>query len=323
MSADTEPEEGRRRPEGREKPYSASDLDRALDQLVCRAKGIQAQADYHRAHEDALTQARSQYDGARSAYGAARDAVQPAVEDLRKQRAEMVDRLTYMVDDYKTRLVGEAFSRVQRSLRECDPNEGCTFDDDCDFDKTVRDCQLLDTATVIADIERRISGAAAMFADLIAEPANLARRMEDLKTEVADITTKMASDLGTDDVAALYADALIAGDHLETIWRGFENVNAYMDCLSWTLICQSKGYAAVSELKGRQAVRQCHQDQKAVACQRVRDHTRDEVIAEYIGLSSREAAITEEVQQIDADPNDKHEDRGNDRYPNRGRDNDL
>jgi hypothetical protein len=55
------------------RPTPCTDCDpKLLDHLKCRAVGIQAQADYNKAHEDELTQARTQYDGARSAYSTAR-----------------------------------------------------------------------------------------------------------------------------------------------------------------------------------------------------------------------------------------------------------
>src|SRR6266702_1054832 len=62
-----------------------------LDHLKCRAAGIQAQADYNKEHEADLTKARADFDGARSAYGAARSAAQPDVDDLRKQLAQLID----------------------------------------------------------------------------------------------------------------------------------------------------------------------------------------------------------------------------------------
>jgi hypothetical protein len=133
----------------------------------------------------------------------------------------------------------------------------------------------------------------------------------------------MASDSRTVDFVALYAAALVARDHLDTIWRGFEHVNAYMDCLCRTLTCQIKGYAAVSELKGKEAVHQCHRDQEVAACQRLRDHTADEVIAEYIRLKEQhereESERREEVREDDRD-NSRDRDRESDWERDRERD---
>jgi len=283
--------------EGRGTPCADCDPD-LLDHLKCRGKGIQAQADYNKAHEDAMSQARTKYDGARSTYGTARSAARPDVDDLRKQLTQVIDQLKCLVDnEYQIRLLDQAFRQVERRLRKCDPNEGCTFNDDCDFDDAVRDCKPEDVAAVIADIERRAAAAAVVFEDLIAEPTNLSKRVADLKAEVDAIVTKMASDSRSVDFLTLYAAALVARDHLDAIWRGFENVNAYVDCLCRTLTCQIKGYAAVSQLKGLEAVEQCHRDQEAAACQLLQKQTADEVIAEYIRLKSQERHEREESER--------------------------
>jgi hypothetical protein len=291
-------------PEDRQTPCADCDPE-LLDHLKCRAAGIQAQADYNKAHEDDLTKARADFDGARSAYGAARSAAQPEVDDLGKQLGQVIDQLKCLVDnEHKIRRLYRAWRHVEHRLRECDPNEGCTFDDDCDFDDAAEGCRPEDIGSVIADVERRIAAAVAVFTDLIAEPTNLAKRVDDLKTEVADIVTKMASDSRSVDFKALYAAALVARYHLETIWRGFEHVNAYVDCLCRALTCQLKGFTAVSHLKGRQAVHQCHKDQEAAACQRLKDHTADYVMAEYIRLRSE--------PHPDEDNGDRHDDHRGD-----------
>ncbi len=312
-SAQTGAGTGSGSPQGRPRPCADCDPE-LLDDLKCRAVGIQAQADYNKAHEDTLTQARTQYDGARSAYGSARSAAKPDVDDLCKQLGQVIDQLRCLVDDEtKIRLLDEAFEQVERRLRVCDPKQGCTFDDDCDFDDVTGDCRPEDIASVISDIERRTAAAAAVFADLIAEPANLAKRVTDLKTETAAIVTKMASDSRTVDFVMLYAAALVARDHERTIWRGFEHVNAYVDCLCRTLTCQIKGYAAVSELVRRQAVHQCHQDQKAAACQQLEDNTADEVYAEFLRLRTEHRREEGEAARGDDDRRGDRGDRDRDR----------
>jgi len=256
-----------------------------LDHLKCRAKGIQAQADYNKAHETELDDARKLYDSARSSYNEARKAARPDEDDLGKQLNQMIDQLACLVDEpNKIRLLKRAFGHVQHRLRRCYPSRGCEFTDDCDFDRTVDDCAPDAVAATIADIERRTAAAKATFADLIAEPVEAAKRLAKLKTEVAEIGTQMASDSRRVNFKELYAAALVARDHLETLWRGFANVNAYVDCLCRALTCQIKGYAAISQLKGKEAVHKCHREQDLAACVKLRDHTTDEVMAEYIRL---------------------------------------
>lgn len=271
--------------EGHGSPCAGCDPDR-LDDLKCKAQGIQAQANYNKAHEDALTQAQSQYDGARSAYNTAWSAARPTVRDLRKQLEQVIDQLKCLVNDPgKIRLLDKAFWIVERKLRDCYPNAGCTFDDDCDFDDKVSKCEAHDIAGVIADIERRVVLAVAAFDELIKEPASLDKRVKDLAAEVAEIVNRMPKD--GELFENLYAAALVAQDHLNTVWNGFSDVNDYMDCLCRALTCQVNGYAAVSELKRKEAKHQCHLDRKKKACEHLRDHTGDEVIAEFIRLGGK------------------------------------
>jgi hypothetical protein len=310
-------------PEGRPQPCADCDPE-LLDNLKCKAVGIQAQADYNKAHEDALTQARTQYDGARSAYTSARSAAKPDVDDLGKQISQVIDQLKCLVDDErKIRLLDDAFWRVERRLRDCNPKQGCTFYDDCDFDDMVRDCRPEDIASGIADIERRTAAAADAFTRLIAEPADLTKRVADLKAEVADIVSKMASDSRSVDFKMLYAAALVARYHEQTIWHGFEDVNAYVDCLCRTLTCQIKGYEAVSELVRIQAVHQCHDEQKKTRCKNLEDHTADEVYAEYLRLKHEQRRDHDRDRDRDYDRDrDRDDDRDRDRDYDRDRDRD-
>lgn len=306
-SAQTGAGTGSDSPEGRPQPCADCDPE-LLDNLKCKAVGIQAQADYNKAHEDALTQARTQYDGARGAYTSARSAARPNVEELGKQLNQVVDQLKCLVDDErKIRLLDEAFWRVERRLRECDPKQGCTFYDDCDFDDVVQDCRPEDIASAIADIERRTAAAADAFTKLIAEPADLTKRVADLTTEVAAIVSKMASDSRSVDFKMLYAAALVARYHEQTIWRGFEDVNAYVDCLCRTLTCQIKGYEAVSELVRQQAVQQCHAEQKKTRCKHLEDNTADEVYAVYLRLKHEQRRDGDRHGNRDDDQNRERE----------------
>ncbi len=295
-----------------------------LDHLKCRAKGIQAQADYNKARETELDDARKQYDTARSSYNEARRAARPDEEDLGKQLNQMIDQLACLVDEpHKIRLLRRAFGNVLHRLRKCYPSRGCEFDDDCDFDRAVDDCAPEAVAATIADIERRTAAAKATFTDLIAEPVNAPKRLAKVKTEVAEISTQMASDSRRVNFKELYAAALVARDHLETLWRGFANVNAYVDCLCRALTCQIKGYAAISQLKGEEAVHKCHREQGVVACEKLRDHTTDEVMAEYLRLrhEAYEEAERNPERREDERPSDHEGARDRDRDRDRDREN--
>lgn len=269
------------RPEERHEPCPDCDPD-LLDELKCRAQGIDAQAKYNDAHISALTNARTQYDAARSAYSAARNAAAPTVHEVRQQLTQVIDQLQCLVDDRREiHLIDQAYARVEERLHACGDTSGCYFDDDCDFDD-VHDCLPEDVPGRIAEIERRTKAAEACFADLIQEPTNLATRVTQLQAEVKDLMTKMGGDPKTTDFKQLYVAALVGQRHLAAVWRGFEHTNAYVDCLCRALTCQLKGHTAIAILQGRAAVQACHQQSRDDACKRLREHTVDEVMAEYI-----------------------------------------
>src|SRR5437870_5318822 len=91
-SAAHEPGASREGPDERHMPCPDCDPG-LLDELKCRAKGIEAQAAYNALKMDELTQARTQFDTARSAYSTARATAAPAVQELRHQLTQVIDQL--------------------------------------------------------------------------------------------------------------------------------------------------------------------------------------------------------------------------------------
>lgn len=313
-----------------EASYQATDEDQGpypdcdpslLDDLRCRAKGIQAEAEYNAQKMDELTQARTQYDGARSAYSAARTAAAPTVQELRHQLAQVIDQLKCLVDDdWEIRLLDRAYATIEERLEACGDTSGCYFQDDCEFDDDARNCPPEDIAGKIAEIDRRTQAAKAVFVDLIAEPTNLPKRVADLQAEVTAIVTSMAADPRTVDFKQLYAAALVARRHLAAVWRGFEHVNAYVDCLCLALTCQLKGHTAISVLKGRAAVHECHRQAGEARCEHLRKQTVDEVMAEYIRLRSADQYDQGEGRQEEGEEENRDREREGDEEENRYRD---
>ena len=66
------------------------------------------------------------------------------------------------------------------------------------------------------------------------------------------------------------------------IWRGFADVNAYIDCLCQALTCMLRGHTAIADLKRRLAEEQCKKDARDADCKHKRENTADEVIAAYL-----------------------------------------
>lgn len=265
-------------------PPGSRDCDPGLlDELACEAKGVEATAAYNAAHMEALTKARARYDGARSAYSAASDAASPLLVEGRKQVHKLVEQLECLINDEDTiARLNTSFDRVERRLHACGEQEGCYFRGDCDFDDEVRNCSHHEVPSRAAAIQRRVTEAEDCFTDLIDEPTKLAARVKKIQDEIADITKITGAPGESPDYRRLYAATLVTRQHLDSVWRGFRDVNAYIDCLCRALTCMLKGHAAIAQLKGRDAVHQCHHDLREKACAHLRDHTVDEVMAEYI-----------------------------------------
>jgi hypothetical protein len=296
-----------------------------LDDYTCAAKGIQEQAAYNAAHLQALDAARTQYKGARKAYGAAWDTARPLLVESRKQLDKLIEQLECLIDKAQTvHRLRRAFDRVEERLEKCGDLSGCYCRTDCDYDDEVRDCPSEELAARIADIEGRTKEAEACFADLIQEPTKLTERVTTVRAEIADIATKVSGNPLTTDFVRLYAAALVARRHLMAVQRGFDDVNAYVDCICKVLTCMLKGHAAIAELKRRQAVHNCYRDGKVAACELLKTTTVDEVISEYLKIAVGYAEGEDEPEGYggrepeaygNADPGEGHEPERRDDRP--------
>jgi hypothetical protein len=283
-----------------------------LDDLKCRAKGIKAQSDYNDATLKQLDDNRTAYDAARHAYSEARKTAKPVVERLELTLSGLIDQLDCLVQNSrKIAWLNEAYETVESELRQCYPCEGCTFDDDCDFDDDVDSCGDDDLETLIARITLRTAGAQAAFDDLKAEATEIPKRVTKLQADVDKIEGDMK--VAGADFVALYAAALVARGDQKAIYRGFHNVNDYMDCLCKAFMCVLKGHEAIGRLKGKQAVRQCHDDQRKAHCERLKTQTAEEVIAEYLKLKQRYHRHHEEAEREQERESEQERDRDDQR----------
>jgi hypothetical protein len=315
------------------RPRPAPNCDPDLvDDFTCAAKGVQAQATYNAAHLDALDKARTQYKGARKAYSTAGDAAKPIVADAKKQLGKIIEQLECLIDDaVSVRHLDRACETVEQRLEACGDQSGCYCGSDCDFDVEVADVPADQLPATIADIQRRTKEFEDCFADLIEEPTSLTARVTAALAEVTDIATKISGNAETTDFRRLYAAALVTRRHLAAVWRGFADVNAFVDCLCQTLTCMLKGHAAIGELQRRAAVEQCHREAEATACTLLRTNTVDEVIAEYLNLAdaygeqegdpgtygSPDQAPEQDPGQYDGEP-EQYEGGPRERYEERG-----
>ena len=194
-----------------------------LDDIKCRAKGLQARADYNAQHMEALDKARGQYELARAAYTAARTAARPLVEQAESDLRCLIEGLECLInedEDARRKIVEEvhrAFWEVQDRIRECGSKTGCYLDDDCDF-VDVGDCQPYDVPARLADITHRTAKAEACFADLIAIPVKLPTDVTALQEEVSAVSDGANSKPSDEVLIELYAKALVARQHGYDIW---------------------------------------------------------------------------------------------------------
>ena len=263
-------------------PAPPKDCDsKRLDAMRCKAKGIAEQAKYNAGKEVALDTARTQFDGARKAYGVASEAAEPLVKAAGKKLDKLTDQLICLINDHAVvARLDEAYDKVAHRLEKCGDQSGCYCRQDCDFDE-MRRCGPDELPMRIADIEKRTKSAEDCFADLIQELTKLGERVAAAQAEIDDIETKIATASEPTTLRRLYASALVARRHLDAVRRGFPDVNAYIDCLCQALACMLGGHAAIADLKRRQAEQQCRKDAEEAECKRLRENTVDQVLAEY------------------------------------------
>ena len=97
-----------------------------------------------------------------------------------------------------------------------------------------------------------------------------------------------ATNDGSWEPTKLYAALLVARRHLHNVWRGFANVNEYMECLCRALTCMIKGHAAIGELTRQAAVNKCHRDCWKAGCKYLGENTVAEVLAEYLRVCAED-----------------------------------
>jgi hypothetical protein len=339
-----------------------------LDELKCKAQGIQAEADYNKEHGPELDKARDAYKTARASYNAVRKDAEPHVAEARRQLEELEDRVRCQLDREDVERIDTAFGRVVERLNRCGHERDCCCDEDCDYDDEVRDRDPDDVPGLLAVIEYRTKEVADCFWSLIgehtyvpppasapaeaspAEPAAdaataatpaaaatpsaapaggtptsavatdppatpsdpplpaLPTRVKDLQAEIEKIS-KAAAD-GSWEPANLYSAVLVARRHLRDVWRGFRNVNEYMECLCRALTCMIKGHAAIGELTRQAAVNKCYRESRKAACKHLADNTAEEVLAEYLRVRAEAGDEDEDEDEGDEDEEeDQHRDR--------------
>jgi hypothetical protein len=327
-----------------------------LDDLACQAKGVAAQAAYNADQEAELKQARAEFAAARSAYYAVRHEAEKAVKAGHDQLNRIFGNRC-QIDKADAQRIDRAWQRVKVRLEQC-CSAPCCDDCDCDWDDEIRDCDVpAEIAAKIAEIGWHITEAKECFDTLIDEttplppapgdpapsapatstkagpaaaanagttptdpppsaPTGLAARVARVLAEIAEIEEH--AEKGTWPASRVYAAALVARWHLNTVWNGFDDVNEYVDCLCRTLTCLIKGHAAVAKLKRKQAVYECFRDTWDKDCATLDEQAVDEVLAEYLRI----CAAGHDADS-DSDSDNGCDDGGGDGDDDGGRDGDV
>jgi hypothetical protein len=353
-----------------------------LEEIACRATGIEAQAEYNKVHAQALKDAQVAYAGARARYAKARHDAAPLVAKARKDLDVPIERIRCQLEEDDRECLERAFAHVVHRLERCGAHQGCCCDDLDD----VEDSHPDDVPGRRAMLERTVAEATECFHRLIAEPGEAAPPGGGTGTGTEGGTSAAAGAAGTgtpavtaavpgvpglsgspgapaaaatavatpaastsadggdrdgdeddgweavvplpervtalqaeihaiasapenSDPAELYAAALVAERHLDTVWHGFGNVNDYVDCLCRSLTCMVKGHAAISILVRKDAVHYCYRDAWRKACKRLEKETAAEVVAEYLRICTGEdpCAPDDDCHDHDHHDHDHHD----------------
>ena len=256
-----------------------------------------------------MSQARDAYAAARSAYSAARNQQAPVVAQIGQTVEDLLERTRCQLDRDEIDRLHLAYSRVAQRLQRCGEGLGCCVDDaenNDDYDQRVRDCDPEETAGLIALLTQRTADAKACFDELITEAASeMAARVGRLTAEVDAIKAALTD--GSKDAVTLYVEVLVARRHLREVWRGFGNVNDYMECLCEALARFVTGHAAIGELTRKAAVHECHRKTWEDAGATLRSQTAAEVVAEYLRVC-RERDDDDAPPREDSDEDDGRSD---------------
>jgi hypothetical protein len=256
------------------------DLD-AIDDLQCEAQRITTEASVTEAYSEELTTMRTEFEDAKTAYLGARADATIALEVLDEQIKSLTSSVQCFFDDTKAIECLEAsYATVKGKLAECEdePAGCCVKASDCEF---VEDAQEWELAGRIDEYTAKVAKAKGCFDALKLEPTALPARVGALQESVSTLATDLCAEDKKGDWKTLYVRFLKVLDDRGGIWRGFDSVTAYVDCLCLALTCVLKGKKALAKLEGQRAYADCQKVAKDARCNAIRENIISEVIAEY------------------------------------------
>ena len=263
-----------------------------LDDLQCDAAGIKRQAQVTEAYAPKVEERRKKFDEARKGYTTSRTAATTVVREIRQQLKYIIEQLKCTLKDDAVNCLDEAYEEVRGRLEECrGPTEtGCCLDEPCEFDTEVEGVPTPELRVRIAETDRTTTEAEKCFDDLVGEPKALTDRVMALKAEVEALAGKLGGDPTKSDPARTYAEALIAKQRLDEIWKGFADADEFVDCLCRGLLCSVQGRKAQAILEAELAVRDCKDEKARARCDWLANNLVEEILAAYLKLCPPEQA---------------------------------
>ncbi|MGC5075673.1 hypothetical protein [Agrococcus sp. DT81.2] len=270
-------------------PAGGCDASSTIDQRRCRDKGLTAQLEYSKGHEQALDDAKKTYDQARVGYREKRHEAVLKVQDMKHQVKHLMASIKCLIEqDRVVRCLDDAFAEVCVQLDCCEGPGGCCARD-VQFDHEPPPEGENGDRKLGRRIERykdEIAKAKACFETLAGEPAALSARVDDVKRDLDAIQAALADDAAKVDLKKQYASALIAKRKLAHVWNGFDDTTAYVDCLCHALNTWSAGVDAVSLLIAVQAMRACAKESEQEWCRALIGGPVAEILVVYDRLCS-------------------------------------
>jgi hypothetical protein len=253
----------------------------AIDDLECENIGLKERSAKAEEFGKDLTRRRTDFDGARAAYTAARREASATVKDLRHRLTAAKEQLECRLTTDEVYCLVDAYAAVTACLVDCGGTGGCCFEDDCEFDD---DCANTTDAlhAKIAEILRRVTAAETCFDRLILEPTELATRVAAVKTATEAIEAELKADPKTTDLRMTYAKTLVAWALVVEVWAGFADANAYYECICNALTCSLKGRKLLATLYGKVKELECQDAAKVARCKRLRDNMVEEIMTKAL-----------------------------------------
>jgi len=262
-----------------------------LDDLECHAAGIAEQARLTEEAAAPLAERRKEYDAVRPGYIKARREAAPEVKSLRARAEKLVDQIKCLLDDAEVvELLDTAWQKVLDELSACGGTVSCSGHPACGFDDVGPDTEHDRLLLLKAEAERAAAGSEACFDSLITEPRDLPDRIAEVRTSLTGITEAL-SDKGRpeDELRHLYVDAVFARHRLQSaqIWRGFDDVDEFIDHLCLALTCSLRARRALAVIGGALARHGCREEARRKRCAGLHADPVDDVLIEYAKLARR------------------------------------